>query len=118
MIKVVTAECFNVVGELERSISGDSGTGSAQQILGDAEIPTLGWPPESFDAASGDEDSLMGGLGTPVSTAKATPSPANGAQSTCVADPIERRVNALFALKLLCDCPVLAPHLRELLSAK
>lgn len=115
---MLTASLCIVAGELERSISGDSGTGSAQQILGDAEIPTLGWPPESFDAASGDEDSLMGGLGTPVSTAKATPSPANGAQSTYVADPTERRVNALLALKLLCDSPALAPQLRELLSAK
>lgn len=27
---------------------------------GEEALPTLSWPPETFDATSGDEDSLMG----------------------------------------------------------
>jgi len=49
----------------EREIAVDAG---AHQPLADEAIPTLSWPPETFDPTSGDEDSLMGiGVsGTPV----------------------------------------------------
>uniref|UniRef100_A0A1B6DHC7 HECT-type E3 ubiquitin transferase n=1 Tax=Clastoptera arizonana TaxID=38151 RepID=A0A1B6DHC7_9HEMI len=97
--------------------TGDLDREPGPQGLNDAEIPTLGWPNESFDAASGDEDSLMGGLsGAPVSQTK-TPTPV-GTNSTRIADPNERRSNALLALKLLFESPVLAPHMKELLCAK
>lgn len=43
---------------------------------------------------------------------------APSSQPACVADPTERRNNALAALKLLVDSPALAPHLKELLSAR
>jgi hypothetical protein len=50
---------------VEREIAVDAG---AHQPLADEAIPTLSWPPETFDPTSGDEDSLMGiGVsGTPV----------------------------------------------------
>lgn len=70
-------------------------------------IPTLSWPPESFDPTSGDEDSLMG-LG-----AGATSKNVN-----LVIDPTERRNNALQALQAMCECQAMAPYLKELLSAK
>ena len=41
----------------ERDLAVDGG---AHQPLGDEAIPTLSWPPETFDPTSGDEDSLMG----------------------------------------------------------
>lgn len=33
---------------------------AAHQPLAEEAIPTLSWPPETFDPTSGDEDSLMG----------------------------------------------------------
>lgn len=41
----------------EREMAVDS---SAHQPIPDEPIPTLSWPPETFDPTSGDEDSLMG----------------------------------------------------------
>lgn len=35
-----------------------------------------------------------------------------------VVDPTERKNNALMALQLLCESPVLNPHLKEMLVAK
>lgn len=42
---------------VERDVAVDGG---AHQPLADEAIPTLSWPPETFDPTSGDEDSLMG----------------------------------------------------------
>lgn len=79
-------------------------------------IPTLSWPPESFEANSGDEDSLIGSLSAKSS---AGPSTAAGTSGTSyVVDAAERRANALAILRLLFDSTALAPHLRSLLSAK
>lgn len=88
---------------------------NAPSNLPEEPIPTLSWPPENFDPTSGDEDSLMGlGKGTPgTSTSSHMPS-----TPVIVTDPTERRQNAMAALKLMCDSPVLAPFLREMLSAK
>ncbi|KAK9719267.1 HECT-domain (ubiquitin-transferase) [Popillia japonica] len=59
-------------------------------------IPTHTWPPESFDATSGDEDSLMG-----------------------LGNPIERRTNAMQILHaLLYESNALSPYLIEMLQAK
>lgn len=35
-----------------------------------------------------------------------------------VVDPVERKNNALMALRLLCESPALSPHLGNLLRAK
>lgn len=74
-------------------------------------LQTLSWPPEHFDPASGDEDSLLG-KGNPI-TASST-----SVQAPCVSDPAERRANALQALKLLCEAPAISSTLRGLLLAK
>ncbi|XP_045489439.1 E3 ubiquitin-protein ligase hyd isoform X4 [Pieris rapae] len=71
-------------------------------------VPALSWPPETFEA-SGDEDSLMG-----ISNNKMSNS-GNGAVS---ADPVERRGNALSALRALCESTALQPYLLQLLTAK
>lgn len=87
-----------------------------------------GWPNEAFDSASGDEDSI--GLipmpGT-ASSAKSMPNLSSTSTSTTInpntggpyiTDPTERRNNALLILKLLCESPVLQPHIKELLTGK
>ncbi|XP_018572709.1 E3 ubiquitin-protein ligase hyd isoform X3 [Anoplophora glabripennis] len=79
-------------------------------------LPTHSWPPESFDVASGDEDSLMS-LGS--SAANKGNSNSNNAPSNLVIDPAERRTNAMQILHaLLYDSSALEPHLIELLCAK
>ncbi|XP_074027095.1 E3 ubiquitin-protein ligase hyd isoform X3 [Leptinotarsa decemlineata] len=79
-------------------------------------IPTPSWPPESFDVASGDEDSLMS-LGS--SAANKGGGNSNNAPSNLVIDPSERRTNAVQILHtLLYDSSALEPHLIEMLSAK
>ncbi|XP_063230682.1 E3 ubiquitin-protein ligase UBR5 isoform X3 [Bacillus rossius redtenbacheri] len=96
---------------LEREIASDNGS---HQAAAEEPIPTISWPPETYDPASGDEDSLMG-LG-----ASSTPNtkPATSRSTTYIVDPVERKNNALQALRLMCDCPALQPHLKDLLSAK
>ncbi|KAJ8960750.1 hypothetical protein NQ318_020043 [Aromia moschata] len=79
-------------------------------------IPTPSWPPESFDVASGDEDSLMS-LGS--SAANKGNSNGNSAPNNLVVDPAERRTNAMQILHaLLYDSSALEPHLIELLCSK
>ncbi|XP_068992895.1 E3 ubiquitin-protein ligase UBR5 isoform X2 [Neodiprion pinetum] len=80
-------------------------------------IPTLSWPPEAFDNTSGEEDSLLS-----IGAASISMMNKSGASSTTnntyVIDSVERRNNALLILKYLCESPVLAPHLKELLVAR
>jgi E3 ubiquitin-protein ligase EDD1 len=101
----------------EREIAVDAG---AHQPLADEAIPTLSWPPETFDPTSGDEDSLMGiGVsGTPVTKPTTSSSVSGVASNSYVVDPTERKNNALMALQLLCESSVLSPHLKEMLVAK
>lgn len=114
MMRRVTAP----VRSSEREMAVDGGSG--HQPLGDEPIPTLSWPPESFDPTSGDEDSLMG-LGS-SSTANKPSASGSGASSVpsnaCILDPTERKNNALMSLRLLCESTVLSPHLVSLLNAK
>lgn len=93
-------------------------------------VHNYGWPNEAFDSASGDEDSIglipmpgsastaksMPNLST--STSSSTPSPNTTTGGPYITDPAERRNNALLILKLLCESPVLQPHLKELLTGK
>lgn len=89
-------------------------------------IPTLSWPPETFDPTSGDEDSLMGlggggGAGSGGGNGGGKASAMGNVPQTSgalVSDPAERRNNALQALNTMCDALVLAPFLKDLLSAK
>ncbi|KAJ8888556.1 hypothetical protein PR048_008047 [Dryococelus australis] len=102
----------------EREIASDNGT---HQATTDESIPTISWPPETFDPASGDEDSLMGlGASSTPNTKPAASSstPTVAGNTTYIVDPVERKNNALQALRLICDCPALQPHLKDLLSAK
>ncbi|XP_076270049.1 E3 ubiquitin-protein ligase hyd isoform X5 [Rhynchophorus ferrugineus] len=78
-------------------------------------IPTQSWPPESFDVASGDEDSIMS-LG---SSAANKGSNHNHNISGNVLDPSERRSNAMQILHaLLYESSTIESHLIELLCAK
>jgi len=101
---------------------------SVGQSAADEHIPALSWHPEAFDAAgSGDEDSLMGsgsagalGRGSSASGVGAALGLAgsSGSSGSALLNPQERRSAALQALRLMCDCRALQPHLHELLGAK
>ncbi len=92
-------------------------------------VHNFGWPSEAFDSASGDEDSI-GLIPMPGSAAAAksmpnlssslnsTPATSVNTGGPYITDPVERRNNALLILKLLCDSPVLQPHIKELLTGK
>lgn len=79
-------------------------------------IPPLSWPPE-LDNTSGEEDSLLSIGAASISMMNKS---GNGSttNNTYVTDSTERRNNALAILKHLCEAVVLAPHLKELLTAK
>lgn len=92
-------------------------------------VHNFGWPNEAFDSASGDEDSI-GLIPMPGTASSAKSMPNLSATSTTIpsanantggpyiTDPTERRNNALLILKLLCESPVLQPHIKELLIGK
>ncbi|CAG9865425.1 unnamed protein product [Phyllotreta striolata] len=80
-------------------------------------IPTPSWPPETFDVASGDEDSLMS-LGSSAANKGMINHP-NPPVGNTVIDPSERRSNAMQILHaLLYESFALEPHLIEMLCAK
>ncbi|XP_058797650.1 E3 ubiquitin-protein ligase hyd isoform X2 [Phymastichus coffea] len=82
-------------------------------------IPTLSWPPEAFDNTSGEEDSLLGIGASSISMMNKSGSfVGSAANNTYIIDLVERRNNALLILKYMCESTVLAPHLKELLSAR
>lgn len=95
---------------LDRDLSGASGVDNPPvgPPIHEEPIPTLSWPPETFDPTSGDEDSLMG-LGAGATSKN---------QGNLIVDPTERRNNALQALQAMCESPVMAPYLKDILSAK
>ncbi|XP_066251195.1 E3 ubiquitin-protein ligase hyd isoform X7 [Euwallacea similis] len=79
------------------------------------QIPTQSWPPETFDVASGDEDSIMS-LG---SSAANKGSSHNHSLSNTIVHPSERRSNAIQILHfLLYESSTIESHLIELLCAK
>jgi E3 ubiquitin-protein ligase EDD1 len=81
-------------------------------------IPTLSWPPESFEANSGDEDSLIGSLSQSAKSSAGPSTAAGTSGSSYIVDPAERRANALVILRLLCESAAMSTHLKSLLSAK
>ncbi|XP_073983563.1 E3 ubiquitin-protein ligase hyd isoform X3 [Rhodnius prolixus] len=142
-----TSDSNNVISWTSRSVSlremmrrataavsrsnceGSSETGNGQ----DEGTAVLGWPPDPFmEPTSGDEDSIMTGLPSRDTASAGGPAAgiANSQQPTSTStplkapplpqlpDPAERRVNALMALRLLCESPALQPHLPTLLMAK
>ncbi|XP_014208162.1 E3 ubiquitin-protein ligase UBR5 isoform X2 [Copidosoma floridanum] len=76
-------------------------------------IPTLNWPSEAFDNTSGEEDSLLGIGASSISMMNRSTT-----NNTYIIDSAQRRKNALLILQYMCEIPVLAPHLRELLTAR
>uniref|UniRef100_A0A8D8R3Z7 E3 ubiquitin-protein ligase hyd n=1 Tax=Cacopsylla melanoneura TaxID=428564 RepID=A0A8D8R3Z7_9HEMI len=90
---------------------GDAGADPSSG-MGDDPVPTLSWPPEAYDSASGDDDILSMSAGSKPSRHGAAHS------KDAVSEPYERCVNAHAALSALCKSAALAPHMIELLSAK
>lgn len=107
------APTSNKEPDIDNSSMANAGTSTSGNAPNSEEsVPGLSWPPETFDATSGDEDSLMGLANNGKSSGNGT---GNGSISV---DPAERRGNALSALRALCESPVLSPYLMQLLSSK
>ncbi|KAL1490432.1 hypothetical protein ABEB36_013127 [Hypothenemus hampei] len=80
-------------------------------------IPTQSWPPETFDVASGDEDSIVS-LGSSAAT-KGSSNHNSGGLSANIVDPTERRTNAMQILhSLLYESSAIESNLIELLCSK
>ncbi|KAL1449793.1 hypothetical protein WDU94_002267, partial [Cyamophila willieti] len=92
---------------------GDAGADPSSG-LGEDPVPTLSWPPEAYDSASGDDDILSMSAGSKPSRHGSSAAHSKDA----VSEPYERCVNAHAALSALCKSATLAPHMIELLSAK
>ncbi|XP_032678676.1 E3 ubiquitin-protein ligase UBR5 isoform X6 [Odontomachus brunneus] len=100
---------------IERELVSNTVDGASAPI--EEPIPTLSWPPEAFDNTSGEEDSLLS-IGA-ASISMMNKSGVGAASSnTYIIDSVERRHNALLILKYMCESIILAPHMRELLTAK
>ena len=83
--------------------------GSSSVVEENISIPTLNWPPEplSLESSNHGDDDQAGSSGA---GSKMT--------ASAVSDPVERRANALAALKAITESPALNPHLQTLLSAR
>jgi len=105
------------VGHIEGAVSGSGGSNPVPLEEG-ISIPTLNWPPEPLaltesSSSHGDEE------GAGASNASGVVTGASKAATTAaVSDPVERRTNALAALKAITECPALHPHLPSLLSGR
>ena len=75
-------------------------------------IPTLNWPPEPLNST----EIVHGEDQAGASSSSCGPAKIN--QITAVSDPVERRTNALAALKAITECSALNSHLQALLSAR
>ncbi|XP_022827543.1 E3 ubiquitin-protein ligase UBR5 isoform X4 [Spodoptera litura] len=91
------------------NLAGGTSAGGANA---EESVPAISWPPETFEA-SGDEDSLMG-----LTNNGKMSGGGNSGGGAVSADPAERRGNALAALRVLCESPILQPFLMQLLTAK
>ncbi|CAB3359067.1 Hypothetical predicted protein [Cloeon dipterum] len=108
-------EPINVITNALTSSKSDP---SASSGANEDPIPTLSWPPETFETNSGDEDSLIGSLSSQPNKSGLAGSSAGGGSTNYIVDPIERKNNAHSILKLLCENAALAPYLKTLLTAK
>ncbi|XP_076167112.1 E3 ubiquitin-protein ligase hyd isoform X2 [Ptiloglossa arizonensis] len=100
---------------IERELVSNTVDGASAPI--EEPIPTLSWPPEAFDNTSGEEDSLLSIGAASISMMNKSGVGATS-NNTYIIDSVERRNNALLILKYMCESNVLAPHLKELLTAK
>ncbi|KAH0951982.1 hypothetical protein HN011_005163 [Eciton burchellii] len=100
---------------IERELVSNTVDGTSAPI--EEPIPTLSWPPEAFDNTSGEEDSLLS-IGAASISMMNKSGVGVASNNTYIIDSVERRHNALLILKYMCESNVLAPHLRELLTAK
>ncbi|XP_071872949.1 E3 ubiquitin-protein ligase hyd isoform X2 [Bombus fervidus] len=100
---------------IERELVSNTVDGPSAPI--EEPIPTLSWPPEAFDNTSGEEDSLLS-IGTASISMMNKSGVGATSNNTYIIDSVERRNNALLILKYMCESSVLAPHLKELLTAK
>ncbi|CAL7941705.1 unnamed protein product [Xylocopa violacea] len=101
--------------DIERKLVSNTVDGPSAPI--EEPIPTLSWPPEAFDNTSGEEDSLLS-IGTASISMMNKSGVGITSNNTYIIDSVERRNNALLILKYMCESSVLAPHLKELLTAK
>lgn len=65
---VLYLPCFLRFLYFSAGLERDLTTEGSRAPISDEPIPTLSWPPETFDPASGDEDSLMGLAGSKATT--------------------------------------------------
>lgn len=56
----IISSLYNSIWNLGEGSSSTVGNNSNAGVLEEEPIPTISWPPETFDATSGDEDSLTG----------------------------------------------------------
>ena len=95
-----------------RDIDAPPSSNNQSQSMDDSVfMPLSYWPPE-YEANSGDEDSMTGGINSQSHNSK------NASNIVYVSDPIERRENAVLMLGQMCSTPALQPYLKQLLSAK
>ncbi|KAI5715389.1 hypothetical protein M8J77_015250 [Diaphorina citri] len=102
-------------GDVDMKDRLGDGMNDPPSSLSEEPVPTLSWPPEAYDSASGDDDILS------LSSGNKLPRH-SGSSATygkdAVSEPYERCVNAHAALSAICKSQVLAPYMIELLSAK
>ena len=105
------------VGHIEGAVFGSGGSSVALLEEG-ISIPTLNWPPEPLaltesSSSHGDEDGAGASNASGVVTGalKVT-------TSAAISDPVERRTNALAALKAITECPALHSHYHNYFSGR
>ncbi|XP_012274394.1 E3 ubiquitin-protein ligase UBR5 isoform X2 [Orussus abietinus] len=100
---------------IERELAANTVDGNSAPI--EEPIPALSWPSEAFDNTSGEEDSLLS-IGAASISMMTKTGLGSASNNTYIIDSVERRNNALLILRYMCENTVLAPHLKELLTAK
>lgn len=100
---------------------GGLGAGGGSVPVEGISIPTLNWPPEPLaleSSSHGDEEQAAASSSSSSSGSGNAGVGSSKTASAAVSDPVERRANALAALKAITESPTLHPHLPALLSAR
>ena len=105
----------------ESGTAPDAGVSSNNPVPEEGiSIPTLNWPPEPLaleSSSHGDEDQA----GASSSNSSSGCGGGNGSSktvTTAISDPVERRSNALAALKAITESPALHSHLQSLMASR